>query len=494
MLGMFAFAGGASILLAPLVAATGVLAWGVVCHAGAPPELVMLGAGLLLVGVGSTLPGAPQVRDALLTGLLTGAVCSATLGLLQFFGLASHLGPLASPAAVGEAYGNLRQPNMQATLCWLGVVVVLWAPLPLSTSATVGLVALLAAGCAATVSRTGMVQAIVLSVLVVCWSGAERPRRLALLAAAGGAYLAATAFLPALLEAAQGTVPPRTLWGRLGGESGCSSRLVLWSNVLHLISMRPLTGWGWGELDFAHFSTLYPGARFCDILDNAHNLPLHLAVELGVPASMAICGGATWWVVRQRPWREPEVRRQLAWAMLALILVHSMLEYPLWYGPFQLAFGAALGWLLAPEKEVATTAKWPNVAACAALLAATGYVAWDYARVSQIYLPPEQRLAPWRQEPLQHAQRSWLFANQARFAELTLTPLTLANAATVHQLATDMLHYSPEPRVIERLIESATMLGREDEAVFYLARYRAAFPSDYEAWRARQRGGAGAQG
>ena len=28
-------------------------------------------------------------------------------------------------------------------------------------------------------------------------------------------------------------------------------------------------------MDYAHFVTLYPGERFCDILDNAHNLPLH---------------------------------------------------------------------------------------------------------------------------------------------------------------------------------------------------------------------------
>ena len=58
-----------------------------------------------------------------------------------------------------------------------------------------------------------------------------------------------------------------------------------------LIAQKPWLGWGWGELDYAHFITLYPGARFCDILDNAHNLPLHLAVELGVPLAVVLCGG-----------------------------------------------------------------------------------------------------------------------------------------------------------------------------------------------------------
>ena len=41
-----------------------------------------------------------------------------------------------------------------------------------------------------------------------------------------------------------------------------------------------------------------------------------------------------------------------------------------------------------------------------------------------------------------------------------------------------MLHYSPEPRVIERAIESALLLGKDAEAATLLARYKAAFPKD----------------
>jgi hypothetical protein len=74
---------------------------------------------------------------------------------------------------------------------------------------------------------------------------------------------------------------------------------------LHLIAQQPWLGWGWGELSFAHYVTLYDGPRFVEILDNAHNLPLHLAVELGIPAAVLICGGFAWLVLSARPWREP---------------------------------------------------------------------------------------------------------------------------------------------------------------------------------------------
>jgi hypothetical protein len=41
--------------------------------------------------------------------------------------------------------------------------------------------------------------------------------------------------------------------------------------------------------------------------------------------------------------------------------------------------------------------------------------------------------------------------------------------------------------VVEKLIESAVLLGRDEEARFYLARYKAAYPQEHARWAARQR-------
>ncbi|MEJ8838816.1 PglL family O-oligosaccharyltransferase [Ramlibacter sp. AN1133] len=455
---------------------------------GVRPEVVFLAGGLLLVAVGTQLGEDDAMVQGVQAGLLLAACLSAVLGLVQYFGLSDALSPWVSRTAAGEAYANLRQPNQYATLSWIGAAVLLWGSLRLRAGVATGLIVLLAVGSAASVSRTAVLQGFVLTLLAAWWNGPQRRVRVAQCAAAALAYFAAAWLLPVLLEALTGALPARTLWGRIGGPEGCTGRLVLWSNVLHLIAQRPLAGWGWGELDYAHFTTLYPGPRFCDILDNAHNLPLHLAVELGLPAAVLVCGGAAVWILRQRPWAEASQRRRLAWAIMALILLHSLLEYPLWYGPFQLAFGAMLGWLVPPGASSARPVRRaPVYASALVLLAATGYAAWDYARVSQIYVPPDERFAAWREDTLAHARRSWLFAGQARFADLTLASVTGANAARMHGLALEMLHYSPEPRVIERAIESATLLGREDEAVQLLASYRAAFPAEYQAWRERGR-------
>jgi hypothetical protein len=164
-----------------------------------------------------------------------------------------------------------------------------------------------------------------------------------------------------------------------------------------------------------------------------------------------------------------------------------MLEYPLWYAPFQLACGLAVG-LLWPRDVIAAPHAAARLVAPAVLAASVGYAAWDYARVSQIYLPAEERMAAYREDPLSRVRQSWLFGEHARFAELTLAPLTRANAQWTFDLAQEMLHYSPEPRVIEKVIESALLLGRDDVVRAQLARYRAAFPKEHAQWL-RERGG-----
>lgn len=462
-----------------------VVAWASLTHLGSNDGIPALAAGLVLMLLMAGAVGDEAIGRGVLQGLLVASLLSAVAGLVQYLGLSDAFTPLVNYAPPGEAYGNLRQPNQFATLCWLGFAVVLWGTPRVPSRLAVPASALLAAAAACSVSRTGMLQGLCLVAMCIVWPSPSRRQNVRLCAVAVAAYLAATFLLPMLLAHLTGMPPSRLLWSRLSSSYGCNSRAILWSNVLSLIAERPWVGWGWGELDYAHFTTLYSGPRFCEILDNAHNLPLHMAVELGVPFAVLIGGGALAWGLRQRPWREQDSRRQVAWAIVLIILLHNMLEYPLWYGPFQIVFGAALGWLLMCAELPACNlarARATGATVATVLLCLGAYAAWDYWRVSQVYLPPQERREAWRSDPLRDALHSRLFAQQARFAELTLATVDRRNADSMAALAQEMLHYSPEPRVVERLIEAETYLGKEREALHVLARFRAAYPKDYEAW------------
>ncbi len=440
-------------------------------------------------------------RPAAWAWLIAGVI-SSVMGLLQYFGLATVFEPWINQTRAGEAFANLRQRNQFATLTNMALAALiglaatgrLSAPAKSSLGqATRSWLALLACsvlvmGTAASSSRTGLMQLALLCILFGLWRAWRQPQVRNILLAAVIVYALATLLLPV---AAGFDLSAHGMMARLSsGDEPCVSRITLWSNVLHLISQKPWLGWGWGELDYAHYTTLYDGPRFCEILDNAHNLPLQLAVELGLPAAILLCGGFAWWVLRQKPWHESNPHRQLAWAVLAVILLHSMLEYPLWYGPFQVAAVLCAG-LLWRFKTVAKSPEYVSNRALAhvfrlliaiILIAFCVFAIYDYKRISQIYLAPEARDMDYRSDTLGKIRDSWLFENQVRFAELVLTPLTPENAQRTYENASRLLHYSPEPRVVEKIIESATLLGRDGEAVAHLARFRAAFPLDHARW------------
>ncbi|MDP3337231.1 MAG: Wzy polymerase domain-containing protein [Rhodoferax sp.] len=459
-------------------------------------------AGVLLLRASDNTPAARQRWAYAVAGAwLTAACLSAMLGLLQYFGATHWLGVWVNHTEVGLAYGNLRQRNQFASLMGIGLVALLWwvaqaSPQkpgrhPGQFGLALLLAVLLGAGNAASSSRTGLLQLLVVVAMALVWQRRARQQEASMpaasalpwvLLAAVLSYAVANWALPWLA----GLDPSSSgAWARLrAGDSACGSRLTLWHNVLYLIAQKPWLGWGWGELDYAHFITLYPGARFCDILDNAHNLPLHLAVELGLPLALLLCGGALWLILRARPWREPDASRQMAWAVLAVIVLHSLLEYPLWYGPFQMAAGLCV-WLLLPAggQWRRTLAPYVQATLAGMLLTFCALAGWQYHLASQIYLPPEKRAPAYRTGTLEKTRHVLLFQDQVRFAELTLTELTAANAEPMNRLAKDVLHFSPEARVVEIIINSARLLGREDEADFYLARLQAAFPQDHADWR-----------
>lgn len=425
------------------------------------------------------------------TWLIAGLLSSA-IALVQYAGISALFSPWINYTEAGDAFANLRQRNQFATLTNIALAALLWWTVQAPTleqepdaRGAMLMASLLALGNAASSSRTGLLQLMILFAMVVAWGGWRRAVLRRVLLAFVITYAAALWLLPW----AAGLDPlSHGAWARLqAGDAICSSRITLWRNVLHLISLRPWFGWGWGELDFAHFVTPYEGPRFCEILDNAHNLPLHLAVELGVPVAVACCVALLVVVWRARPWRESDPTRQLAWTVLALIGTHSLLEYPLWYGPFQMATVLCVLLLWRPRATPvfparAQVRRWSCASLAALMMLACAYTAWDYHRISQIYLPPESRAAAYRGDTLTKIRSSWLLSDQVKFAELTITPLTLNNAEHIHRLAEELLHFSPEPRVVEKLIESALLLHLDDEARINLARFRAAFPDAHDRW------------
>src|SRR5205085_7226058 len=154
--------------------AAALVAWAALTHWPPQPEVAMLAAGLMLLVLAAGFARDPEITWGLQAGFLAAAAVSAVIGLLQYFGLSTLMAGFVNLAEAGEAYGNLRQPNQYATLCWIGGAIVLFGSLPLRRPWAAALLVLLAAGSAASVSRTGLVQAVVLTALAAVWPGPRR--------------------------------------------------------------------------------------------------------------------------------------------------------------------------------------------------------------------------------------------------------------------------------------------------------------------------------
>lgn len=446
------------------------------------------------VGACAALSGHPprahateQTYASLLAwGLLLASVLSTVIALTQYFGVSKALGSLAAHSQ-GQVFANLRQRNHFASLTTLGVLSLVWLSahgtpkrFPRRLMWPLGL--LLLTGTAVAASRTGVVQLMALVGLAICWRGQASARILRRL------LLAIALFAAILLAQFAWSTPGQgaSLLMRLMGDApDCHGRRMLWANLLDAVAQRPWLGWGWHELAYAAYAS-NGRPRFCAVVENAHNLPLHIAVELGLPAALAFCLVCVWAVVRSKPWADTNPPRQLGWGVLLLIAIHSMVEYPLWYGPFQMVLGLGLGLLLHTSEPALRISRLALLTTGVFFMGTAAYVHSDYRRVSQLFVPIASRPASFGDEALAKAKESWLFRDLAGFAELAGQPLTIQTAPRQFDLSGKVLHFSPEPRVIEKRIQSGLMLGFDAEVAAESRRYQAAFPAEHARWIQRQ--------
>jgi O-antigen ligase len=386
---------------------------------------MLLAAALLLLGGAAARASARALPLFTLfcAGWVIAGVLNAAIGALQVFAPELADGQwIARSGLPGRAVGNLRQPNhLSSLLLWAAIAIVPLLELGwLRRAPGWALFALMNFAVVLTASRTG-----VLGVgLLACWGLFDR--RLsratrALLMLAPLMYLLAWLGLAAWAELSQHAFGGET---RLAEADLSGSRFGIWANTLELIRQQPWTGVGFGEFNLAWTLTPFPG-RPVAFFDHTHNLPLQLAVELGLPLAalvLALLVAALWraWRLAQQEADGPaSITQRSAWMMLLLIALHSQLEYPLWYAYFLLPTAWLFGYGLGRPAAVSASAP-SRVLFFGGLLLVVGSVLAlvDYARVVRIFAPPrdgsilEQRIAD--------GERSWLFAHHAAYAAATV--------------------------------------------------------------------------
>jgi O-antigen ligase len=410
----------------PLLAALAALLAGVLLSWGPgalPASLALSAVGLLVataVAVASGASGAARLsREDLFIAFCWGWVVAgglnSGLAAVQVFAPGWADGEwLARSGYPGRAVGNLRQPNhLSSLLLWSAIATIGLLQLrALRPAWARGLFALAIGAVVLTASRTGLVSVLLLAVWGALDKHLARDTRRLLLAAP---LLYALAWWGMWWWAQAGD---HTFGGqaRLQETDISSSRFGIWANTLALIARSPWTGVGFGEFNLAWSMTAFPG-RPTAFFDHAHNLPLHLAAELGLPLAGIVLALLAWALWRAwRAGRQGDVAARCATMFVLMIGVHSLLEYPLWYAYFLLPAAWAWGFALGRPGGEPVAHRWGPAAAVLLVLGSLGTV-WDYSRVARIF-DADARAAPLAQR-VADGRRSWLFSHHADYAAAT---------------------------------------------------------------------------
>ena len=390
---------------------------------------------------------------------------------------------IAQSGLPGRAVGNLRQPNHLCSLLLWAVIaaVALFELGRLRWRWACAAVLALVFAVELSASRTGAAALLLLALWGALGRGMSMRARCLLMATpllyalSYGAMLGWGEFMSQafgaearLASAGQGIESPNT-------------RGRIWANALALIAQSPWSGVGFGEFNLAWSLTEFPG-RPTAFFDHTHNLPLQLAVELGLPLAALVMGLLllALWVAWRRSHAAPGaqgVAAMSATMMVLMIGLHSLVEYPLWYAYFLLptvfAWGYALGTpgIESDARHAVAHAPPPGPLAPGRLIGllivmGTAVAMVDYLRVVAIYAPGASA-APLA-ERIQRGQHSLLFAYQGDYASATSGD-TEANVALAFRRAP---HFLLDTRLMIAWAQHLAATGQIDLARSLGARLR----------------------
>ena len=429
--------------------------------------LYLLWAALLVV-LGAELRreyGLEKLVGALAWALILGGVLVFVVDLLQMLGwqgswlIAIHLD--------GHGYSaNMGQVNHAANYLGLALASLLYLAathrLPKFMAPVIALGLLFAL--ALTGQRMGWIYVTMLSLgswLVGRKTSPVAWRTLWLIPA----FIALQLLIP-LLPVAEGLVMPAEKV--VNSMQGGSIRLELARQAWHIFMAHPWLGAGWGQFAWQDFLLAEQFPNHFGRHTNAHNLVLQLLAETGLAgASILLIGAAAWLNGVLRAARTHEY-----WCLLALISVlgvHSLLEFPFWYAYF-LGLGALFLGMMDERPALAKLELGPLLVAGFALFGALSLfnLAQHYPRLEQWYQTKSRKAIAQQIDAVPEMRKRSLLAPYLDFMLLRVLPDTPEFQAFRLEYSSRLIRFLPDAKDV---YEHATILakaGRMAEAKHHL--------------------------
>ncbi len=441
--------------------------------------------------------GLAHVAWVLSCFLLVGAELSALAGVLQHFGWHTPLDRVVVMKVSAGVFGNLAQPNHFANYIALGLASLglllqqrKWHPLWVLVLALPLLLVMTLSG-----SRSSWLYLIMFAVLAggFAWRDAAlRPLlRYTLLLIAGFGLMHWLVQFPFMSGAATSIDTMKRLFG---DDASGGIRLYLWREAMVMFTQSPWLGVGIGQFALHHFELLPELGKtgVSGLYNNAHSIVFQLAAETGLAGLIVLFGtfGALLFGCYRRATFDPA--HWWGYAALGVLVIHSLLEYPLWYTYFVAVVAVLLG--LMDEEEYPLELRGIGRLAVAAILLLGTLTLWQ---LSTSYHRLERTLAL-RPSSNQDAAaivgiREGLMAVHSGgllkpYAELFMSSLMDVDANKLQDklaLNTRVFRFIPIGTVSYRQSLLLAQAGRLEEAKQVMRQALWSYPHDFIAARAQ---------
>lgn len=408
------------------------------------PALALLWAATLI----SALFASPEKeRDrfflGLVYGLLLGGGISVFIALLQAHGSVRLLGALVFAGGDG-VYANFGQRNNFSTYIMCFAAAVCWLASSGRLKFWLYLIAMFAAAYVLAVagSRMVLLNSLLLILVLLCflfYRKGESPVR------SYSSYMLVFLILVAFFQIF-------LLWGFGGGGGGASrvtlsgdvARLNEWSKAWSIFLDHPL---GVGVGGYAKNSFIYAlggesvGGQITWV--HAHNIVMHFLVEFGVFSLPLFLYGALVFFVFFKKCLGLGGKGMMLVSCVIFIMVHSLLEYPLWYMNFFFLFFALIG--VAGCGEGVKSVRIPSIRVVSFFLVLVlCFTAYSYSPLPSYRFPVKD-----------------MNVNLARMGVILQSGANPALSWSADKLALEYLIEDGGPELNYKLCQAITMAARE---------------------------------
>ncbi len=440
--------------------------------------------GALLAMLGYALKdefGLEKIARTMAWFILAGGLASGVAAVLQHYFDHAAFGVFVTPDASGGVYGNLAQQNHFSDYTALAIASLLYlaASRKIHPLAALPLGGFLLFMLALSGSRSAWLYLAALTVLALLLHGRQRNGVLltaALLLVPAFAlmqFLAHFSFM-----GGHGTLTSGDRLLVIGRDSGI--RFYLWREAWMMFLKSPLLGVGFGQFAWHHFGygPAFNDPQITGLYSNAHDIAFHLLAETGLAGVLLVFGGIFFWA------RRIDIAFDIhAWWLFAVLLVialHSLDEYPLWYAHFLGIFMLLLG------MGEARSLRLPGAQGVTILLLAAG--SYLMAGLMKDYLDLEGLLYPSYHNgkpPLRPAalydalyrfRKGTLLVPYVEYPMAEMLPVDETNLDDKLRLSRRALHFSPSGMLVYRRAALLALAGREAAAKLEIRRAASSDP------------------